>query len=134
MNGSVLHDHEDSKPTAKAFSHALSTLRDLRSLKLTFDDYYWEDDRLSSVSKSLSGLSQHPFEHLSDIGIRFASFKGKTLCHFFYNQGSILRQLTLHRIVLVTVRALTTNCGSVAGRGTDAREATLLRAYRWRRT
>lgn len=101
-DGSALQDI-GGRPAAQSFSHALSRLTGLESLTLAFDEHYWEDDRLPMIAKSLNAISQRPFERLTKIDIEHACFEGKTLCHFLYNQRSILQALDLHYILLPTV-------------------------------
>jgi hypothetical protein len=99
---SVLHDLDD-KPIADSFSHALGQLQRLRTLTLSFDDLYLEDDRFPMMAKSLNAISQQTFVRLTNVHIHNAYFEGKTLCRFLHNQRSLLRRLCLDYIALPTL-------------------------------
>ena len=71
---SVLHDLDD-KPIADSFSHALGRLQFLRTLTLSFDELYWEDDRFLMMAKSLNAISQQTFVRLINVHIQNAYFK-----------------------------------------------------------
>ncbi|KAH6622048.1 hypothetical protein C7974DRAFT_397570 [Boeremia exigua] len=101
-NGSALHAHENGEPTAKSLGHALSTLRDLQSLTLAFDNYHWEDDRVTNISKSLRGFGDKPFRQLSSVNLSLACFEGRGLLDFLRGSTSTLQQLFLRRIILAT--------------------------------
>ncbi|KAF2624052.1 hypothetical protein BU25DRAFT_166329 [Macroventuria anomochaeta] len=103
MNGSALYRHEIAQSTAVSFGQALSTLRNLRSLKLTFDDYYWEDDRNSNISRSLHSFHYRSSKHLTSVDIRLTSFQGQKLYGFLHKQRSTLQQPALRRITLTSV-------------------------------
>ena len=71
---SVLRDLDD-KPIADSFSHALGRLQFLRTLTLSFDELYWEDDRFLMMAKSLNAISQQTFVRLINVHIQNAYFK-----------------------------------------------------------
>ena len=101
-DNSGLHD-VDGMPIADSFGHALGRLQRLRTLRLSFDDNYWENDRNPMMAESLRAISQQTFGRLANIHIENAYFGGDTLCHFLHNQRSILRELGLHCITLPTI-------------------------------
>lgn len=103
MNGSPLRCHQNGQHTAASFGLALSTLQNLKSLELAFDNYYWEDDRNSNISESLHGLGAVKFEYLTNIDIQLASFEGQDLYEFLHNQRSTIQQLVLCRITLTSI-------------------------------
>lgn len=129
---SVLHDLDD-KPIADSFSHALGRLQCLRTLTLSFDDLYFEDDRFPMLGKSLDAISQQTFVRLTNVHIYHASFKGKALCCFLHNQRSLLTRLCLSRIALPTLEHWRPIFALLLGEAQELVDLDLsyLRSYSW---
>ncbi|KAJ4991655.1 hypothetical protein SVAN01_02770 [Stagonosporopsis vannaccii] len=103
MDGTALYDLEQDRTVAKSLGCTLSSLRGLKSLKLAFDDFYWEEDRHSKISKSLHGLSDRSFEHLISFEVENASFEGQDLLRFSKQHKSLIRRLRLRFITLPSI-------------------------------
>jgi hypothetical protein len=101
-DGSALQDFH-GKPVADSLGRALGRLRSLQTLKLSFDDEYWEDDRLPMMAKSLGAINQQFLERLTTIDIENAYFEDKSMYHFLQKQQSVLRKLCLHFVILPTM-------------------------------
>jgi len=99
---SALHE-VDGQPVANSFGRALGRLHSLRTLTLSFDVDYCEDDRHPMLAEGLSAIGQHSFPHLANIDIRYASFEPTALYRFLCNQRSVLQRLYLEYILLPTV-------------------------------
>jgi|SRR5690242_13426231 len=103
MDGTALYDIEGSQPIVQSLGSALNSLRGLKRLRFAFDDFYWEEDRHAKISKSLRGLSDHRFEHLTSVEIEDSSFEDQDLFQFIKQQKSTIRQLLLAYVTLPSI-------------------------------
>lgn len=93
-DGTSLHSLEtSSEPAVASLGTALSSMSELRTLKIAFDMTYFEDDRWPNITSTLRGISDAHLPHLTSFSIMLAAFAANDLCDFLRAHQATLQEL-----------------------------------------